>query len=267
MSAPLLAEDYPVQQGGRHTGQRNWRLPGGVLFAILIAVALGLGALHVLDPRTLPIRHVRINGEFRHLSPAAMQEAASGVVRGGFFNVNVDAVRAALLREPWVRNVTVRRVWPDALSLQVTEQVPVARWGDAGLLNGDAAVFAPEPSTWPDGLPLFSAPAGAESMMLKRYRHMADTLAGLGLKVARVHLDERRSWSLTVEGGPEVILGRRDSVSRFDRFATVLPGHLLETLDRVTVVDMRYTNGFAVRWREAGNSELRTVREEHGEEG
>jgi len=266
MSAPLFADDYQMKHAGRReAGMRNWRLPGGALLAVMMIAVAGLGASHLSDPRTLPIRHVRINGEFRHLSPAALQEAASDVVRGGFFNVNVETVRAALLREPWVRDVAVRRVWPDSLSLHVTEQIPVAQWGDEGLLNGDAQRFAPERGTWPAGLPVIAGPAGAEPAMLEQYRYMDGALARHGLKVARVDLNERRSWSLTVADGPEVILGRRDAVSRFDRFTTVLPGHLLESLARIAVVDMRYTNGFAVRWKEEGISELKAGGEEHGE--
>jgi cell division protein FtsQ len=253
----LFADDYQL---------RRERPSGGVLFAILTAITLALAALHVLDPRTLPIRHVRINGEFLHLSPASLQEVASDVVRGGFFNVNVDTVRAVLLKEPWVRDVTVRRVWPDALSLHVVEQVPVARWGDAGLLNGDAQLFTPERITWPDGLPRISGPDGTEPVMLGQYRYMNEALGRHGMKVERVDLDGRRSWSLAIGGGPQVVLGRRDAIERFDRFTTVLPGHLMETLPRVAVVDMRYTNGFAVRWKDARGSEPIGVREAHGQE-
>jgi cell division protein FtsQ len=266
MSAPLIAEAYPLHDAGGRPTPRHWRLSGGVLFAILVAAALGLGASHLLDPRTLPIRHVRVNGEFLHLSPASLQEAASDVVRGGFFNVNVEAVRAALLREPWVREVTVRRVWPDALSVHVTEQVPAARWGDAGLLNGDAEPFAPEPDTWPSGLPRLLGPPGAESALLEEYRYMSAALAGPGLKVAQVDLSERRSWSLTLDGGPKIVLGRRDARSRFDRFSMALPGHLLDALPRIAVVDLRYTNGFAVRWKGAEIPEHTAVQETHGEE-
>lgn len=265
MSAPLFADDYQLQGGRPEVGRLSWRLPGGALFVILVTLTLGSALSHLLDPGTLPIRYVRINGEFRHLSPASLQEAASDVVRGGFFNVNVDTVRAVLMREPWVRDVIVRRVWPDSLSLHVAEQVPVARWADAALLNDAAQIFAPDPATWPSGLPRISGPAGTESALLEQYRHMTAALAPLRLKVARVDLNERRSLSLTIEQGPEVVLGRKDSMNRFDRFTTVLPGHLLETLARIAVVDMRYTNGFAVRWKGGAASELTEAREEHGE--
>ncbi len=65
-------------------------------------------------------------------------------VRGGFFNLDVDAVRLALLGEPWVSEVTVKRIWPDALRVIVIEQIPVVRWGDSGLLNPAGEYFAPE---------------------------------------------------------------------------------------------------------------------------
>ena len=43
---------------------------------------------------------------------------------------------------PWVARVSVRRTWPDAVSLYITEQVPVARWNSQQLLNAAGQPFA-----------------------------------------------------------------------------------------------------------------------------
>lgn len=264
MSAPLLVDEIRPRPAAR-TAPAERRVPAGMLFTLLLGVLLALAMAHVLDPRTLPIRHVRINGEFRHLAPAALQAAASDAVRGGFFNVNVDAVRLQLMREPWVRDVTVRRVWPDTLSLQVVEQEPIARWGEAALLNAQALRFAPDRASWPQGLPQLGGPDGSEALLLRRFRTMQQALAPHGLLLDRLELDERRSWTLGIRAGPRVILGRRDYLSRFERFSTVIPGYVRDNLGRMAVVDMRYTNGFAVRWKQTAPAAT-TRQGEHGEE-
>src|SRR5690606_35640605 len=147
---------------------------------VLLAAALAAAFVYLSDPRALPIRYVRVKGDFRHLSPALLERTAGEVVRGGFFNVNVETVRATLLAEPWVKGVTVRRTWPDGLALYVREQVPVARWGDAALLNRDAEVFVPARESWPEGLPALTGPEGTEALVLERWRYVQQELDGYG---------------------------------------------------------------------------------------
>lgn len=98
-------------------------------------------SLKILDPMTLPIRHVSINGDFNHLSTVLLQERASKVVRGGFFNVNVESIQNVVSEDPWVKDILVRRIWPDRIMVDIKEQEAVAKWKDNALLNHDAMIF------------------------------------------------------------------------------------------------------------------------------
>lgn len=221
----------------------------GVVFTAGLAFLVVVAVQYLLDPRTLPIRHVQMNGEFRHLSPPVLQEIAEHVVRGGFFNVNVEVIRGALLDEPWVRHVTVRRVWPDSLSVYVQEQIPVARWGERALLNDQGELFAPAVDAFPEGLPILRGPNGTHAEMLARFRFIEHALAQHRQRAAMMTLSDRRAWSFVLAQGTTVILGRRDFLGRFERFTAIIPDFLVGSLDRIDAVDMRYTNGFAVRWK------------------
>ena len=88
------------------------RAPGSLLFVLLILVLCALTGWRLLDPATLPIRHVRIEGNFQHLSPEKMQSLVTNVIRGGFFNLNVKTIKEALLAEPWVYWVVVQMDLP-----------------------------------------------------------------------------------------------------------------------------------------------------------
>jgi len=265
MSAPFPVHELPTRAAERVASQVAFslRASAGVLAALALIVAAGFGILRLMHPMTFPIRQVEINGEFRHLSPAALQSVAEDVVRGGFFNVNVEAVRRAVLREPWVREVTVRRVWPQSLNLQVQEQQAVARWGDAGLLNAEGRVFRPDPATFPSGLPILTGPAGTEHLMLERFRYVEQVFAGQGLQLAALTLSERRAWSLDLATGPDVILGRTQFVARVQGFAAAARRELAGRMDALRVVDMRYTNGFAVQWNTTAATA--TEMENHGQ--
>ena len=61
-------------------------------------------------------------------------------------------------------------------------------------------------------------------------------------------MDDRGAWSVVLEGGQEIRLGKEEVGPRLDRlFSYALPA-LAGQLNRVSYVDMRYTNGFAVAW-------------------
>jgi cell division protein FtsQ len=257
MNSPVLPAD--VGNYGRGPGQeaparpRTGPATRAVLGVILLLAVFGVARL--MDPQTLPIRHVKVSGEFQHLSLTGLQERASKVVRGGFFNVNVETIRRVLLEEPWISEVTVKRVWPDGIDVHIREQQPVARWNDSALLNAAGDVFRPDPATIPDNIPQFRGPAGTYDSMLEFYTRLRALLPD-EYRVAAITLSERRAWQIRFAGGPLVRLGRMDITRRLQRFAAHVPTQLGGRLQQMRSVDMRYTNGFAVQWKTDNKPDL-----------
>jgi cell division protein FtsQ len=216
------------------------------LAAALLAGATW-GIITLRDPATLPIRAVKVEGRFTHVTAQALQQAVADAATGGFLSVDVDAIRRAALSLPWVHSVGVRRVWPDTLRLTVTEQTAIARWGEQGLINSDGDAFTPNPSSFPPGLPELRGPAGTEGAVLSRYRAMNQSLAPLKLRITRMELDERRAWRLFMGGGMELVLGREQAEERLQRFINIYPALQAAEPPGIARVDMRYSNGFALQ--------------------
>lgn len=221
----------------------------GSVFVLMFISLLVWGGMTLSNPDTLPIKQVRIEGDFTNLSPVDLKLLVTDKVRGGFFSLDVDAVRLALLDEPWVREVTVKRIWPDALRVIVIEQTPAARWKDSGLLNSFGEYFAPEVHTIPPELPRLSGPKKSEHNLLDRYNTMQDRIKSIGLNLSSLTLDERRAWSFEFNNGIKVILGRRDFEERFNRVCTLIPATISERIEQIESIDMRYTNGFSIKWK------------------
>jgi cell division protein FtsQ len=221
----------------------------GVVFILSFISLLVWGGVFLSHPDTLPIKQVRIEGDFTRLSPVDLQLLVTDKVRGGFFNLDVDAVRLALLAEPWVSEVTVKRIWPDALRVIVIEQIPVVRWKDSGLLNSSGEYFAPEPVTIPGELPLLSGPEGTELNLLNQFNAMQERVQLIGFNIVSITLNERRAWSFQLNNGIKVVLGRRDFEERLNRFLTLIPTTISGRVEQTESVDMRYTNGFSIRWK------------------
>ncbi len=215
--------------------------------AFLMFLYGGFLAQQLFDPEAFPIRKIAVDGEFHHLSAAHMQTIVSKAVHGGFFDVDVASVRAHLLDEPWVSEATVRRVWPDTIRVSIREQVAVARWGEYALLNPIADIFVPESRATPPGLVALDGPIGTEGEILQRYYAMQKVLDDIGLQVQRIRLSERRAWIVDIENGATLVIGRHAVDERLGRFSRAFEHVLKGNWNRVALVDLRYTNGFAIR--------------------
>ena len=247
MSAQMTYVNDKFDYEDNSTSRRTQLIGSGL--AILIIALMVWGGRYLSNPDTLPIKQVRVEGDFTRLSPIDLQQLVTDKVRGGFFNLNVDAVRDALLAEPWVSKVSVQRVWSDGLRVIVTEQVPVVRWGEKGLLNQSGEYFEPESETIPQNLPLLNGPEGSEVLLLKRFQEMQERVKEIKFTIVELTLDDRRAWSFRLANGINIILGRKQVSDRFQRFLDLIPTTVAGRIEQTAKVDMRYTNGFAVRWK------------------
>lgn len=219
---------------------------------LLLAVLLGGGAWgtqQLLDPQQFPLRTVRIESQLQHIAQGTIRDAVAPHVEAGFLGVDVDAVRNGLEALPWVEHATVRRAWPDKLVIRVTEQRPLARWGKEALLNIRGEVFEPQMNETFGALPLLRGPRDTNRMVAEQYVAMQGMLKPLGLTISHMSLDERRAMSLRLDNGLQLGLGRQDTDLRLLRFVRVYPQVLEPRLTAIDSIDLRYTNGFAVRWR------------------
>jgi cell division protein FtsQ len=237
---------------------------------LFFAAALALGYAATLAVARLPffpLREVVVGVPLREVTPTQIEYAARTAVAGNFFTVNLDAVRAAFEKLPWVRKAEVRRRWPDGLELGIEEHLAEARWKQADapkeaplgggaevrLVNSEGEVFAAASNA---ALPLFVGPEGSAPAILERYRELVPLLEPLGRRPQSLALSPRQAWQLRLDDGVLLDLGRDQAKSRVNerlqRFTDVY-GQATERLKaRADVIDLRYPNGFAMRVARAG---------------
>lgn len=222
-------------------------------YLALGAVFLGLLGLAVQLPGWLArleaarFTELVVRGRLSHVDPAAVRDAARPYLDAGFMAVDMEALRRRIESLPWVARARLRREWPGRLHVSLIEEVPVATWHGRGLLNAYGEVFLEETAGYEGRLPDLAGPDGTQSVLLAAHADMQRLLADRGVELARIALSERRAWRLYLAGGTEVRLGSEKVEARLRRFARVALPALRESLERIEYVDMRYTNGFAVR--------------------
>lgn len=225
-------------------------LTGLLLLAVLASTVL-LGKQWLSDPWRFPLSVVEVKGDFRYLDKQQLQTAVAPHATGGFFTVDVAAIRTAAEQLPWVHRARVKRIWPETLRLQIEEQQPVALWGERGFLNTLGEPFVPEATGISLELPSLAGPDGQELKVLENFKRVSATLAPLGIKVTRMELDNRRAWHLQLDNAVLLELGRADARQRLQRFVRAYPSIFAGRLDELQHVDLRYSNGFSVFWKQA----------------
>ena len=231
--------------------RRRWLgMLGLVLGLGLLVSAGGFGYHYVSQPGRLPLRVGEVSGSLDRLDRGAIERTVAEAIDGGFFSCDMQRLRAAVVAMPWVADVSVRRIWPDRLHMAVTEQVPLARWGDDALVSVAAGVFRPDDMAGFGSLVELHGPHGSQQRVVQFYQAVLPATRALGLQVAAVRLDERRHWWLHFVGGLTVSLGREQVDQRLAQFLRVFPSLSAQSGRLPERIDMRYEHGFAVRWRE-----------------
>jgi cell division protein FtsQ len=246
---------------GARTGTGWWRhrylrrgLVGLAGVVVVFAAHTLWGSVALIERTKFPFRVLRVEGAFAHVTTPQLTTIIGPYATGGFFATDVQAIKQALEELPWVERASVRRVWPDVLHVTVTEQRAVARWNDDGLVNPAGQVFYPaERDARLQNLPQLEGPSRTSMQVMAALTRFDGQLSPLRLSVARLSMDARRAWRLTLSNGMEVTLGRKDSERQIERFVRFYPGTLDGRIAEVEEVDLRYTNGFAVKWRLSGN--------------
>ena len=228
-----------------------------LLLGVLTISGLGFLVHQARDPGVLPVRVVGVDGEIAHLDRQRLQETVAEAVDGSFFSVNLARIRSQLEQLPWIESASVRRIWPDTLRVHVVEQVPLAYWGDDGLVSQRGEVFRPNKLPQLKGLAKLQGEDELAPRITREYLRMRTLLETAGLDIERVWVDARQAWRLQADNGLMLNLGRREVMPRLSRFVQLYPYLLAQTKRRPETVDLRYTNGFTVLWHEEAEAQAK----------
>ncbi len=245
---------------------RRWMFAAAGVFALVVITGVLVWQLRHFESGTfLPIERVRIEGNFKNLATSAMQKQVVSVLQGGYFTVNLEAIRDALLQMPWVDDVSVRRDWPPSLDIHVTEKQAVAYWGKDSLISDKGELFTPQPLSHQMHLPQLDGPDQLHRAVWQFAAEVSTQLIKLGMHTEKVSLNDRRAWRVfvTTDGVDdqqnnsliEINFGSTDTEKRLHRFLRVFAMSNAPSLKNIQVIDMRYPNGFALRSRSADKRE------------
>ena len=192
--------------------------------------------------------NVSIEGASR-LSRADILRIAGITESSTLFLIDADATRTRLLRNAWIAEATVAKLYPDRIEIAVVEKKPFAVWQSRGnffVIAKDGVIIdqLTRERVRDSGMPIVVG-EGAE-------RRAQDFLAVLdrfpavrGETVAAVLIAERR-WNLRLKNGTDVRLPEEDAdVALMRLVALDRDKHILSR--DVSMIDMRLPDRVVVR--------------------
>lgn len=246
------------KQARRRKQTPKIRLPRISLARILtpLAAVAVIGLTYHVSTRMLDreIATLEISGPFQRVTPLQIEEALTAELDAGFFGADLGRMQEHVQALPWIDRAAVARRWPDRISVTVTEQVPAAVWGERGLLNVRGELFVADAQHLPAELPRLHGPANRSADVARRYLSVRERLVPMGLDLREVQLDRRGAWDMLLSNGVRVRLGRRDVDRRTNLFVAVVADIINGRARDINYVDMRYSNGFTVGWKDGANA-------------
>ncbi|SFZ78429.1 cell division protein FtsQ/DivIB [Chitinimonas taiwanensis] len=220
----------------------NWL--ANLLIGLAVLLFLYAALLVIIHSPLFPVRQIKVEGSLAHVTREQLQYIVKNELKGTFFTLDLNKTRSAFEKLPWVRQVNLRRRWPDRLDVTIEEHVALARWGTVGLLNTHGERFDAASN---EVLPVLEGPEGSEQEMAFGYIGFRNQLAVIGRKPNHLWLSPRRAWRLQLDGKLLVEIGRDNPEQRLAKFVDAYPRTLAVITQPISYVDLRYPNGFAVR--------------------
>ncbi len=228
------------------------------LFAVLLLLLLASGVWWLVQRPMFTLKVIQIQAaeqlELRHVNALTIRDEAIPRIKGNFFTTNLDSVRAAFEAVPWVRKASVQREWPNKLIVTLEEHTALGTWGEQGrLLSVKGDVFSANLAEAEEDADLvgFDGPDGSEKEVLARYLDLKTWFSRINLAPESVQYSNRYAWSVKLNNGMRVELGREQTSTtlkeRVGRLLTVYPQLVASLQESIESADMRYPNGMALK--------------------
>ncbi len=219
----------------------------GVIAALVSALAIG--AVAVYNSSLFTIEEVNIQG-VEHLTTEEMQALAGVPVGTTLLRVDAAGIKNSLLRDAWVEDVSVNRIFPNTLEISVTErtvaaivEVPTqdAKSTQAWAIASDGMGLMPIPKAGTEAaartsstiykdveetLHIIDVPYGTEAEVgqyctdanVNNALAVVDGLTTeLADRVTSVKATDPESTTLTIKDGPDIVFGTAENIREKER--------------------------------------------------
>jgi cell division protein FtsQ len=198
----------------------------------------------------LPISEIALIGQLNEVIPRDIEDIILSEEWLGFFSTDINSIQNKIYALPWVYQVRASKLWPNRINIEIIEQTPIARWGESSLINDEGQHFPVANIYAYDYLPRIYGPVGTESQIHNAYKALIERAMTFNLIIDELEMTDRGSWKISLSDNKLIYIGKESLDMKSNLlFETVIPS-LMNIWSEVQVIDLRYQNGFSVKFNE-----------------
>lgn len=203
-----------------------------------------------------PINSIVVVADSKEVENSQIKEIIDNSVIGkSIFTMNANDLINQLSSLDWVDKVDIIRTYPDKLSISMTFQKPIARWGDDTLLSDSNNLFKIKNNLDYTYLPSLFAPTMERNKILDNFRMISKLLQPIESPVKSFVFSESGSLDITLDNGVALKFGKKNFMNKIVNMLSIYQHSLIDKKDSIEYIDLRYPNGIAVKFKEELNEE------------
>ncbi len=225
------------------------------LFFIIPVCILSMLTMFYIFSKDEPlffIKNIRINGAHQ-LKDSEIMGKISPFLKGSLFKIDVQRIKDTIISHPFVKEVTIKRVFPFSIVIDVKEKTPSAIWVNSG---GEIRVLDEQGEPYKrlamDGTrEMFIINADNRADVKSLYREVNHWVAKGVIKkdaISEVAYDDGNVTLFGTDDGVEIILGKEDQEGRLKRAIAVLEDAKKRGL-LIKCIDARFEKGAIIQER------------------
>ncbi len=196
-----------------------------------------------------PIELINVSGDLKRVSIKSIDNHTNNLLNKGFLSFNAFEAKEKIESLDWVESAEIIRIWPNKIDIRIIEESLLGIWNDDLILNSSGELYVVDQRSIPENIPRLNGPKGSERDVMNLFIQINNLLTGRGLYLETLTLDVRGSWSFTIKPKIEIKLGKTEVNQKLDRLFLALDQSLLAKINKVSYIDLRYSEGLAVVWK------------------
>jgi len=197
-----------------------------------------------------PVTEVELTGELARVNQSRLRKRVQENISGGLLTMDMASLDSAVQELDWVYRAEIKKRWPQRLVVNVIEERPVARWGEIGYLAESGMLVKSPLFSDLDDLPVFDVQVNAPHRTLEIFYDIYAAMMVTGVGIRELRQSEFGSWSMVMENGSHIILGKENLMTRMHRVIHTWQRLSAEHINELEAIDARYSNGVAVKYRQ-----------------
>lgn len=205
----------------------------------------------------------------QHVKPKELKKLVIMELNGTALTTDLGPIYKSVLSHPWIKEATVRRIWPNKILVNLVEHNIIGVWSDgrfvtqAGkLLQFDKLQSESINKEKNCFLLKLDGPNETVTAVLDRARMISKKASKVGLQTTGVQLTNQYDWRVFFSNGMKMELGGENLETplekRLDNFFNSIAWVRKKIKKDLISVDLRYAQGFA--FEESKISSIKTTR-------